>query len=132
LRLEFLGHFAPLALDAVIAAPDRDDVGALVFPNEAAARKLAPQLPPSAPLAQVLADPAVKAAFRDRLEALAGEATGSASRVVRLALIAKPPSIDLGEITDKGSLNQRALLTNRAADVEALYASELRPHVVRL
>ena len=132
LRLEFLAAFAPLAQDVVIAAPDRDDVGALVFPNEAAARKLAPHRPKQAPLAEVIADPAVKAAFRDRLAALAKNATGSSTRVVRLALIAEPPSIDLGEITDKGSLNQRALLANRAADVEALYAEEARPHVVQL
>ena len=70
LRLEFLAAFAPLAQDVVIAAPDRDDVGALVFPNEAAVRKLAPHLPAQAPLAESIADPAVKAAFRDRLAAL--------------------------------------------------------------
>ena len=53
-------------------------------------------------------------------------------KLVRHALIAEPPSIDLGEITDKGSLNQRALLANRAADVEALYAEEAKPQVVQL
>jgi feruloyl-CoA synthase len=132
LRLAFLAGFAPLAQDVVIAGVDRDDVGVLVFPNETAARKLAPHLPLQAPLADVIADSAVKAAYRDRLAALAKEATGSSTRIVRLALVAEPPSIDLGEITDKGSLNQRALLANRAADVEALYADEAKRHVVRL
>ena len=76
--------------------------------------------------------PYSKQAFHERLSALAAWSTGSSTRVARLALLAEPPSIDLGEVTDKGSLNQRALLANRYADVEALYASELKPHVVRL
>ena len=70
--------------------------------------------------------------MRVELAALAKEATGSSTRIVRLALIAEPPSIDLGEITDKGSLNQRALLANRPADVKSLYADEAKAHVVRL
>ena len=44
-------------------------------------------------------------------------------------LLEEPPSIDLNEITDKGSINQRAVLTRRANEVEALYASS-RPHCV--
>jgi feruloyl-CoA synthase len=132
LRLDFIGKFDPLVRDVVVAGHDRDEIGMLVFPDEAEARRLAPHLPPDTPFGKVLADPAVKRAFRDRLSSLAATSTGSSTRVARLALLAEPPSIDLGEVTDKGSLNQRALLANRYADVEALYASEPAPHVVRL
>lgn len=132
LRVHFVGAFDPLVRDAAVAGHDRDDVGMLVFPDEAAVRQLARRLPSDAPFAQVLADAGVKAVFHERLAALARLATGSATRVTRIALLAEPPSIDLGEATDKGSLNQRAVLANRAADVEALYAPEAQPHIIRL
>ena len=132
LRVDFVGGFDPLVKDAAVAGHDRDDVGMLVFPDEGATRKLAPHLPAETPFAEVLADERVKDAFQERLAALARKATGSSTRVVRIALLADPPSIDLGEATDKGSLNQRAVLANRSADVEALYAPEARPHIVRI
>jgi feruloyl-CoA synthase len=132
LRVAFVGEFDPLVKDAVVAGHDRDDVGMLVFPDEDATRRLAPHLPADAPFADVLADGRVKDAFQERLAALARAATGSSTRVTRIALLADPPSIDLGEATDKGSLNQRAVLSNRSADVEALYAPEAKPHIVRL
>jgi feruloyl-CoA synthase len=56
------------------------------------------------------------------LDRLARESTGSSNRVVRALLLAEPPSIDSGEITDQGSINQRAVLQRRAALVDALYA----------
>ncbi len=132
LRVEFVGRFDPLVRDAAVAGHDRDEIGMLVFPDEQATRKLAPHLPADAPFADVLADERVKRAFQERLAALASEARGSSTRVTRIALLADPPSIDLGEATDKGSLNQRAVLANRPADVEALYAVEARRHVVRI
>jgi feruloyl-CoA synthase len=132
LRVNFVGAFDPLVRDAAVAGHDRDDVGMLVFPDEAETRKLASHLPPDAPFREVLVDERVKDAFQERLAALARLATGSSTRVARIALLAEPPSIDLGEATDKGSLNQRAVLANRAADVEALYAPEAKPHIVRL
>jgi feruloyl-CoA synthase len=132
LRAHFVGEFDPLIKDAAVAGHDRDDIGMLVFPDEEATRKLAPHLPAAAPFADLLVDDRVKDAFQERLAALARKATGSSTRVTRIALLADPPSIDLGEATDKGSLNQRAVLANRSADVEALYAPEAKPHVVRL
>ena len=132
LRVDFVGAFDPLARDAAVAGHDRDEIGMLVFPDEAAVRQLAPHLPHDASFQDALCDARVKAAFRERLEALARRATGSATRVTRIALLAEPPSIDLGEATDKGSLNQHAVLANRAADVEALYAADAKPHIIRL
>ncbi|HEY1940575.1 MAG TPA: feruloyl-CoA synthase [Roseiarcus sp.] len=132
LRTHFVGAFDPLARDAAVAGHDRDEIGMLVFPDETATRKLAPHLPLVTPFAEVILDEGVKAAFKQRLAAFAQSATGSSTRVTRLALLAEPPSIDLGEITDKGSLNQRAVLANRPADVAALYAPEAKAHVVSL
>jgi feruloyl-CoA synthase len=132
LRAQFVRAFDPLVKDAAVAGHDRDEIGMLVFPDEAATRRLAPHLPVDAPFAEVLADGRVRRAFAERLIALASAATGSSNRVARIALLAEPPSIDIGEATDKGSLNQRAVLNHRAADVEALYAPEAAPRIVRI
>jgi len=121
LRTAFMQHFAPLARDLVIAAPDRDDVAALIFPDLEACRALAGATGDLSAEA-LLALPAVRARFQDLLDGFAASATGSANRIVRALLCAVPPSLDSGEMTDKGSLNQRAVLANRAALVEALYA----------
>ena len=80
-------------------------------------------------LAQVLADRRVLQKFQSLATDLSLTATGSANRVTRLMLMAEPPSIDLGEVTDKGSINQRAVLKHRDALVQALY-DETPGHIV--
>ena len=60
-------------------------------------------------------------AGRAQIDHLWRDATGSASRVARMHVLAEPPAIDLGEVTDKGSINQRAVLQHRDALVQALY-----------
>ncbi len=128
LRIAVLNQFEPLAQDVVIAGQDCDDVGALVFPNFATLAQIAPELPPQA----AVHDSRVKAAFAEKLRAMAAASTGSSTRVTRLALLTEPPSIDRGEVTDKGSLNQRLLLVNRKADVDALYGRNTGDNEVRL
>ena len=76
--------------------------------------------------------PAVRAAFRTRLGTLAAEAPGSSTHVARVLLLAEPPSIDAHEMTDKGSINQRAVLRHRAAMVAALYATPAPPWVIAI
>ena len=73
----------------------------------------------------VLASAGVRARFQGMLDQMAASATGSANRIARLCLLAEPPTIDRSEITDKGSINQRAVLAHRAAIVEALHADTL-------
>ena len=73
----------------------------------------------------MLASPGVHARFQGMLDKLSAESTGSANRIARLCLLAEPPTIDRGEITDKGSINQRAVLAHRAAMVDALHADTL-------
>jgi feruloyl-CoA synthase len=124
LRAKFLGHCAPYLRDVVFAGHDGPFVGALIFPNLEACRKLCPELPANASEAEVARNAQVRAKFTTLLRELAQSSTGSASRVARAMLMEEPPSIDKHEVTDKGSFNQRAVLRNRAALVEELYAPE--------
>jgi feruloyl-CoA synthase len=109
--------------DVVVAAPDRECLGLLVFPRLADCRELA-RLASDASDAEVLAAAPVRNWFANWLQRLNGDATGNATRLEWIALLVEPPSIDRGEITDKGSLNQRAVLQWRAAKVDALYRGE--------
>ena len=113
------GH--PCVQDAVITGLDRDEVGALIFPRVDECRRLA-ALGTDVPVRRVLDHPRVRGFFQALAESLWASATGSASRPARLHLLAEPPSIDRGELTDKGSINQRAVLDHRAALVDALHA----------
>jgi feruloyl-CoA synthase len=132
LRLKFLEHFVPFVRDVVIAGDRRDDIAAIVFPDVHACRHLAPDLDPECPPDVVLSDVRVRSEFRFLLTALARESTGSSNRICRAILAAEPPSLDRGEITDKGSINQRAVLQHRARLVEALYAEPCAADVIAI
>ena len=124
LRAKIIGACAPYVQDAVITGLNLKEIGAMLFPIVPAVRALS-GLPASASLAEVLAAPAVLQHFQTALNGLAATSTGSATRIARLCLLADPPSLDRGEITDKGSINQRAVLTHRAAWVDAFHAGTL-------
>lgn len=124
LRGNILAALAPLVRDAVIAGQDRDFVAMLIFADPDACRALAPELPKDAAPETILRHQAVRARFQSLLRGMAKEATGSSNRVVRAILVEEPPSLDAGEVTDKGSLNQRAVLERRADLIEELYAPE--------
>ena len=130
LRAAFIAHCAPFVRDVVLAAPDRDDVAALIIPDLDACRKLAPELARDATPAAVLADARVRGKFAELLEALAQPSRGTSARICRAILLVEPPSLDVGEMTDKGSINQRAVLAHRAGLVEELYAAAPPAHVI--
>ena len=130
LRAAFIAHFAPLVRDVVLAGADRDEVTALVFPDFDACRKAAPGTAADVPARALLADRRVMAAFARRLNSFFAAASGTSNRVARAILLDEPPSLDVGEMTDKGSINQRAVLANRANPVEELYAEAPAPHVI--
>jgi feruloyl-CoA synthase len=113
----------PLVQDVVVAAPDRDALGLLVFPRIEDAKRLF-SLPATMAAAEVLAQPPVRAFFQALINRLWREGTGSANRPARLLVMAMPPLIDRGEVTDKGSINQRAVLQHRADLVERLFAEQ--------
>ena len=122
LRSAFIAHCAPLVRDVVLAGAERDEVTALIFPDVDACRAIAADLASDAPVPHVLGDPRVRAAFARKLGGFAAASTGTSNRIMRAVLLAEPASLDIGEMTDKGSINQRAVLAHRAAIVEALYA----------
>ena len=109
LRARLLAALGQVVQDVVITAPDRDFVGALIFPNVAACRALA------------AAD--VRRRIIDGLTQFNDINATSSTTIGRAMLLDEPPSIDAMEITDKGSLNQKAVLAHRSALVEALYAA---------
>jgi feruloyl-CoA synthase len=117
LRTRLLGA-ARVLTDAVICGQDKEYVAALAWVNQAEARALC-----GADGDVDLADQRLRRHLAETLATLGG-AAGSAGRVERLLLLAQPPSLDAGEITDKGYLNQRQCLNRRAADVARLYAPE--------
>jgi len=119
LRARIIVAGAPYIQDVVLTGLNQKEVGALLFPSPAC-REVA-GLGPDAPLADVVAHPAVRQRIEAVLDELARSATGSANRVARALLVSEPPSIDKGEITDKGSVNQRAVLKHREALVAALH-----------
>jgi feruloyl-CoA synthase len=123
LRAKIIAAGAPYVQDAVITGMNRKEVGALVFPTQAV-RQLA-GLPAQASLREVCESERVQARFQQVLDRLASTATGSANRVARLHLMHEPPSIDKGEVTDKGSINQRAVLKHRDALVCAFHDGAL-------
>jgi feruloyl-CoA synthase len=129
LRARFIDHFAPYVRDVVFGGPDRDDIVALVFPDVEACRKLSGLAADATPVAVVEA-PRVRAKFAELLTRLAAMSPGSSTRIERAVVMAEPPSMDKSEMTDKGSINQRAVLKNRAAQVDELYASPLSSRVI--
>jgi feruloyl-CoA synthase len=131
LRVKAVEQLAPLAQDIVVAGHDRDYASFLVFPNLAACRQAA-GLDDAAPVRQVLAHAAVKSRIRAGLEALRAMGSGSSTYGERALLMADVPSVDAGEITDKGYINQAAVLKNRAVLIQRLYAAEPDSEVIRL
>ncbi|MGX1098755.1 feruloyl-CoA synthase [Amorphus sp. MBR-141] len=123
LRIRAIAAMDPIAQDIVVAGHDRNAAGLLIFPNVAACRRLA-GLDDDAPLAEVLAHAALRAHVRAGLAKLKSEGGGSSRYATRARLLDHPPMVDAGEITDKGYINQRAVLARRASDVDALYGDD--------
>ncbi len=120
LRAKIIAAGDPLVQDVVIAGINRSEIGILIFPRLDACRAYV-GLPANAPPHIVTGDPKLRAFFQRLVDVMHSTGSGSATRVARALLLAHPPSIDRGEITDKGSINQRAVLTHRDADVVRMY-----------
>ncbi|GAA4337088.1 feruloyl-CoA synthase [Variovorax defluvii] len=123
LRAKIIAAGAPYVQDAVLTGLNLKEVGALIFPTQKL-RELA-GLGADAPMRAVVESAPVQAHFQHVVNQLARAATGSANRIARLHIEHEAPSIDRGEVTDKGSINQRAVLKHRAETVEALHADAL-------
>jgi len=123
LRARIVAAGAPCVQDVVVTGPDRDDVGILIFPRLDECRRLA-QLADSATPEEVLSAAAVREFFQGLVDGLWEAGTGSASRVARACVLREPPSLDGSEVTDKGSINQGAVLRHRKTRVDALYRAD--------
>lgn len=132
LRVRAIAALAPVAQDIVVTGHDRDEVGFLIFPNLPACRALCADLAADAAVEAVLNQAAVLQQVRTGLERLRGENTGSSTFAARALLLVEPPSIDAGEITDKGYINQRAVVARRADLVTALHDSKIAEGVILL
>ena len=132
LRTRIIHWFAPYVIDVIITGHDRNFVGMMSVPNLEACRTLASNLGAGAAPAAVLRHDSVTGKFATLLESFAAHATGNSNRVERALLLEESPSLDAGEITDKGSLNQRTILERRAALVEEIYAPDSSSRVIRI
>lgn len=122
LRLDALDALRPLAHEVVVAGADRKDVRILIFPDWevcAAAAGLNSEAKP----AQIASNPTLSATFRERLAKLYAAGTGSSNRIVAGLLVENPPSSAAGELTEKGTVNSRALQRNRPELLEALFGN---------
>jgi feruloyl-CoA synthase len=122
LRASFIDHCAPLVHDVVLGGGDRSFIGALIFPDFAACCQIIGAGAQALPLEEIVAHPRVREAMTTLLASHAAKSTGSSTRIARAIILHEGPSIDKSEMTDKGSLNQRAVLAHRAHLVERLYA----------
>lgn len=123
LRAKVIASGDPIVQDVAVTGIDRDEVGLLIFPRLDGCRALAGASAGVA-AADVLAAPTVQAFFQNLVDHLWASGSGSASRVARATVLVDPPSIDLGEVTDKGSINQRAVLTHRDTLVQQMYRGD--------
>jgi feruloyl-CoA synthase len=124
LRMKFIAHCSPYVKDVVIAGHDRDELTALIFRDADACGRIAGDA------SRTGAQAPLRPLFESLLATFAESATGSSNRIERAVILEAPPSIDAGEITDKGSINQRAVLAHRASLVADLYTKPSPPHVI--
>jgi len=120
LRAKVIAAGDPCVQDVVVAGINRDEIGVLIFPRPDACRAFG-GLPADASMHDVMHAAPVREFFQHLVDGLYASGTGSATRVARAVVLAEPPSIDRGEVTDKGSINQRAVLQHRDAIVQAMY-----------
>jgi len=139
LRLDILSTGAPLVQDVVVTGHDRQEIGLLVFPNPAGCRAVCRdgdgsegEIEENAPLAELVRRPEVRRRLTACLAAHNAVNRTNSRRIARALLLAEPPSIQSGEITDKGYVNQRAVLERRAALVEQLYTGAPSPELIVL
>ena len=129
LRARFIAACAPLVRDVVVAGINQDELLALVILDLDGCRVTNPSLSVD-DVAAAAADPQVRDAFRRQLQAFLAQATGSSNRIARAVLLNSPLSIDKGELTDKGSVNQRAVLDHRADLIARAYAGDPTAQVI--
>lgn len=131
LKASMIRHFAPYIQDVVIVGRDRGFISALVFPDLGHCKDLISDVGEMTQ-AEIVANPHVREVFSERLKTMAAASTGSSTRIKSLVLQGRPADIDAHEMTDKGSLNSNAVVSNRADIVEDIYSAEPSEQVITL
>lgn len=121
LRTDFINHFGTIVKDVAIAGADQPYLAALVFPDLEALRRIS-GLCAEASAEELFGHAAVIDTFEEKLKSLAEQSTGSSTLIRKIVLMDPPLSLDAGEVTDKGSVNQRAVLRLRVDVVDAIYS----------
>jgi feruloyl-CoA synthase len=128
LRTRLLEACSPLLREAVLTSDGADTVGALAWPDPAGCVKVLPELA-GLNADELRVSPVLLAELEQRLARVNADVRAASMRIERLGLLAEAPSMQAYEVTDKGSINQRAVLERRADDVKALFL-EPRPAVI--
>jgi len=121
LRMRAIAALTPIAQDVVVAGHDEAEIRLLIVPSVPACRALCPELSDGAPLQDILSQERVRTFVSAALRTLRREYPGSSTHATGAILLTEPPSIDAGEITDKGYINQRAVLARRRDCLAALF-----------
>lgn len=129
-RARVIAAGAPYIQDVIVTGHDKSNIGVLLFLQSATARTLSARLGDTTSLAEIAQDADVQAHIRDVLLRLNQQATGSSNRIARAMLLEQPASMELGECTDKGSINQRTTLKLRSVLVDAMYSASPDPKVL--
>ncbi|PCI84435.1 MAG: feruloyl-CoA synthase [Hyphomicrobiales bacterium] len=124
LRSKFINHFGDIVNEVTITGADQSYLGGLVFPNFQMLRKILGSS--DVEISDILNDETIRNIFREKLISLAKQNTGSSTLIRKILLLSTPPSLENHELTDKGSVNQRAVLTNRPELVDEIYAGSSR------
>jgi feruloyl-CoA synthase len=130
LRLRILKYGGTIVRDVVVAGHDRSYLSAIIFPDIDECRRLCPGLAADASAGEIYSRPEVRKRFQTLLDVLRRDGSASSSRMERALLMEELPSIDANEITDKGTINQRAVLERRAELVQEVYEEPPSPRVI--
>jgi feruloyl-CoA synthase len=120
LRLDALDALRPFVTEVVVVGADRNDVRLLIFPDWEVCAATA-GLGPTATPAEMASNRELRATLQERLTELAAAGTGSSNRIVAALLVEVPPSAAAGELTEKGTVNSRALQRNRPELLDILF-----------
>ncbi len=129
IRISCVSAGAPIIQDAVVTGHDRDEVGLLVFASPAGCAKVADK-DVATSIGELIADTKVRQTLSAKISEYNKDHPTSSTRIARIILMAAPPNIDANEITDKGYVNQRAVLEHRADQVEILYSDDERVLII--
>jgi feruloyl-CoA synthase len=132
MRIAALAVASPVLQDAVVCGHDKHEVGVLAWPNLAACKEICRHAAHHGDIAELVRCPDIISHVRQGLLRHNRANPGSSTQITRVFLMTEPPSIDANEITDKGYINQRAVLERRSALTEMMFTDPAPDDVIVL